>query len=138
MPLSLVDLTLDTLPYSGHTKMRDFLFAGVPIITQIGKSFVGRIGTILLEDAGLPELICSTAEEYENLAVDLALNPVRLRSIKEKLKKNRLTHRLFDSRQYVLDLEAAYEAIYYRHKNGLPPEHIDLETIKKFQKSIES
>ena len=87
MPLSLVDLTLDTLPYSGHTKMRDFLFAGVPIITQIGKSFVGRIGTILLEDAGLPELICSTAEEYENLAVDLALNPVRLRSIKEKLKK---------------------------------------------------
>ena len=133
--LSLADLTLDTLPFGGHTTMRDSLYAGVPIITQTGRSFVGRIGTILLEDAGLPELVCRTAEEYENLAVALALDSTRLRGIREKLKRNRLTQRLFDSRQYVLDLEAAYEAIYHRHKNGLPPEHIDLETIENFRKN---
>ena len=69
--------------------------------------------------------------------MELALDSARLRCLKEKLKKNRFSHRVFDSREYVFDLEAAYEVIYDRFVNGLSPAHIDLETIRNFRKNVD-
>jgi len=122
----LADLFLDTLPYNAHTTASDALWAGLPVLTQIGNAFAGRVAASLLNAIGLPELITHSREEYEALAIELALNGEKLKAIKEKLARNRLTTQLFDTSLYTKHLEAAYEAMYQRYKAGLPPDHIEI------------
>jgi protein O-GlcNAc transferase len=120
----LADLFLDTLPYNAHTTASDALWAGLPVLTQIGSAFAGRVAASLLNAIDLPELITHSGEEYEALAIELALNPEKMKAIKEKLSRNRLTTPLFDTPLYTMHLEAAYEAMYQRYRTGLPPDHI--------------
>ena len=91
-------------------------------MTQIGNAFAGRVAASLLNAIGLPELITHSREEYEALAIE-ALNGEKLKAIKERLSRNRLTSPLFDTPLYTMHLKAAYEAMYQRYKAGLPPDH---------------
>jgi predicted O-linked N-acetylglucosamine transferase (SPINDLY family) len=121
------DLFLDTLPYNAHTTASDALWAGLPLLTQIGETFAGRVAASLLNAAGLPELITTSAREYERTAIELAQNPARLVSIKQKLWDSRLNMPLFDSELYAKHLEAAYAAMHERYLVGLPPAHIHVK-----------
>lgn len=120
----LADLCLDTLPYNAHTTASDALWAGVPVLTQIGETFAGRVAASLLSAVGLPELITTTQQEYEDLAIELATNPGKLAAVKRRLADNRLTMPLFNTQLYTKHIEAAYTQMYERHQAGLPPEHI--------------
>jgi len=120
----LADLFLDTLPYNAHTTASDALWAGLPVLTQVGEAFAGRVAASLLNAIGLAELITSTPQAYEDLAVELALSPEKLPHIKQKLADNRLTTPLFDTRLFTRHIEAAYTAMYERYQAGLPPDHI--------------
>jgi predicted O-linked N-acetylglucosamine transferase (SPINDLY family) len=122
----LADLFLDTLPCNAHTTASDALWAGVPVLTQIGETFAGRVAASLLTAIGAPELITSTPEEYESLAVELATNPAKLADINHKLAENRLTTPLFDTQLITKHIEAAYIAMYERCQADLPPDHIYL------------
>ena len=68
----LADLFLDTLPFNAGTTASDALWAGLPVLTQTGRSFAGRMAASLLHAVGLPELVTQTADEYEALALRLA------------------------------------------------------------------
>jgi predicted O-linked N-acetylglucosamine transferase (SPINDLY family) len=107
----LADLFLDTLPYNAHTSCSDALWAGVPVITCYGKSFPGRVAASLLKAIGLPELVTTRLEDYEALALELAINPALLMATREKLARNRLTTPLYDSDRFRRHIEAAYEAM---------------------------
>jgi protein O-GlcNAc transferase len=122
----LADLFLDTLPYNAHTTASDALWAGLPLLTQIGTTFAGRVAASLLNAIGLPELIAHSREEYEKLAVDLACHRENLVRIREKLESARLAAPLFDSARFTRGLEAAYEAMVRRYRAGLQPDHIDV------------
>jgi predicted O-linked N-acetylglucosamine transferase (SPINDLY family) len=125
----LADLFLDTLPYNAHTTASDALWAGLPVVTQIGNSFAGRVAASLLHAVGLPELITPTREDYEALAIDLALDKQKLQGVRDTLQKNRLKTPLFDAALYTKHLEAAYEAMYQRYQAGLSPDHIDIPAL---------
>lgn len=120
----LADLFLDTLPYNAHTTASDALWAGLPVLTCIGETFAGRVAASLLNALGLPELITSTPQAYEALAIELATNPTKLAHIKWKLANNRLTTPLFDSKKFTRHIEAAYTAMYERYQAKLPPDYI--------------
>jgi len=122
----LADLFLDTLPYNAHTTASDALWTGLPVLTQIGQTFAGRVAASLLAAMNLPELITKTPEEYEQLATDLAFNPERLRTIKSRLAENRSAAPLFDTELFTRHIEAAYVAIYERHRAGLAPDHLSI------------
>jgi predicted O-linked N-acetylglucosamine transferase (SPINDLY family) len=81
----------------------------------------------LLHAIGLPELVTSTRDDYEALAVALATDPGRLDDIRRKLSANRLTAPLFDAQKHTRYVEAAYAAMYARHQAGLPPDHIRVD-----------
>ena len=117
----LADLFLDTRPYNAHTTASDALWAGLPVLTQIGSTFAGRVAASLLHAVGLPELITITPAQYEALAIDLAKHPGRLQAIRTKLEANRLTAPLFDTARFTRHLEAAYTAMHARAAGGLPP-----------------
>ena len=120
------DLFLDTLPYAAGTTASDALWAGLPLLTLTGEAFVSRTAASLLSAIGVPELITSTQEQYEQLAIELALSPQRLAEIRTKIQNNRLTSPLFDTPRFARNLEAAYMAIHDRYQAGLPPDHIRL------------
>jgi len=107
----LADLFLDTLPYNAHTTASDALWAGVPVVTQIGKAFQSRVAASLLKAIDLPELVTTTQAKYEELALELATNPTLLTATREKLARNRATAPLFDSERFRLAIEAAYAAM---------------------------
>ena len=133
MPLSVhlarhrqADLFLDTLPYNAHTTTSDALWTGLPVLTLMGRSFSSRVAASLLNAIGLPELITNTPEEYEALAIELAINPKKLAEIKLKLANNRLTTPLFDTPLFAKNLESAYTKMYKRYQADLEPEHISI------------
>ena len=66
------DLFLDTFNFNAHTTASDALWAGIPVVTKIGKSFAARVAGSLLNAIELPELITTTEKEYEALALSLA------------------------------------------------------------------
>src|SRR5262249_42760686 len=51
-----IDIGLDTLPYNGHTTSLDSYWMGVPVVTQIGRTLVGRAGLSQLTNLAMPEL----------------------------------------------------------------------------------
>ena len=132
--LRLADLFIDTLPYNAHATASDALWAGLPVLTCAGEAFAGRVAASLLNAIGLPELVTSTQEEYESLAIELAGNPERLRQIRQRLARNRSAAPLFDTRLFATHLEAAYTAMYERYLAGLPPEHIHVQPRSQQEK----
>jgi predicted O-linked N-acetylglucosamine transferase (SPINDLY family) len=120
----LADLFIDAFPCNAHTTASDALWAGLPVLTLMGNSFASRVAASLLKAIELPELITSTPQAYEALAIEIAKNPAKLAALKQKLASNRLTTPLFDTPQFTKDLERSYVQIYERYQAGLPPEHI--------------
>src|SRR5579862_9006961 len=123
---SLADLFLDTLLYNAHTTASDALWAGLPVLTRIGDAFAGRVAASLLNAIGLPELITSTPQAYESLAIELAVNADRLAHIRRKLADRRLAAPLFDIQRFTGNIESAYAAMYERYQLGLAPDHIQI------------
>lgn len=119
--IRLADLFLDTLPYNAHATACDALWAGLPVLTCLGKAFPGRVAASGLYAVGLPELVTASLAEYEALAVSLAHDRTRLAAIREKLSRNRGSEPLFDTARYTRDLEAAYATMCERLQNGMPP-----------------
>jgi predicted O-linked N-acetylglucosamine transferase (SPINDLY family) len=122
--LQLADLVLDTRPVCAHTTASDALWAGVPLITCPGDSFVSRVAASVLQAAALPELIAPDLVQYESMALDFARNPHRLSALKEQVAHNREQCALFDSARYARDLEALIVKMQERHLRGLAPIHL--------------
>ena len=118
------DLFLDTFPYGAHTTASDALWAGLPVLTCAGDAFASRVGASLLNAIEIPELITTTVEQYERLAVELAVDVPRLTEIHRRLAASRHTTALFDISRYTRDLESVYERVYDRYQAALPAEHL--------------
>ncbi len=72
------------------------------------------------------ELITDTAQEYQELAIELATNTDKLRIIKQKMQANIETTALFDTVGNTRYIENAYLEMYRRHQADLPPEHLSV------------
>lgn len=118
------DLFLDTLPYNAHTTASDALRMGVPLLTEIGEAFAGRVAASLLGSLGLEELITRSPQEYEELAVALAGDRARLGAIRERLTAAVAGAPLFDPSATCAHIERLYEAMCERCAAGLAPDHI--------------
>lgn len=107
----VADLFLDTMPFNAGTTASDALWAGLPILTCAGKTFSSRMAGSLLIAVNLPELITYTLIEYEEKAVYLAEHQDKIMAMKTQLIEHRLSCPLFDTPQFVRDLERTFETI---------------------------
>lgn len=123
------DLFLDTLPFNAGTTASDALWAGLPVLTQLGQTFAGRMAASLLHNVGLPELVTRSDEEYEALALRLATEPGLLRGLRERLTAQRLSVPLFNTRRFTRHLEWALTAMCERNRQGLPPASFDVPAL---------
>ncbi len=109
-----IDIVLDTFPYNGHTTSLDSLWMGVPVITLVGQTVVGRAGLSQLTNLCLPELIAGTPEDFVRIAVDLASDLPRLGELRTTLRGRMETSPLMDVERFVRGIEAAYRAMWQR------------------------
>ena len=103
--IQAADLFLDTLPVTAHTSASDALWAGVPVVTALGDTFVSRVAASLLHAVDLPDLIARDLDEYERIALAIATDRDRLRELRTHLACQRTHGRLFDSARYTRDFE---------------------------------
>ncbi len=136
----LVDLVLDTSPYGAHTTASDALWMGVPILTLEGLSFPARVCSSLVRAAGLPELVCTTAEDYEERAVALGLDRVPLMRYRQHLLAHRDHSVLFDTPSLVFHLEGLLAQMQADFRQGrLPrPDLVNLEIYQEIGIELDS
>lgn len=113
-----MDIALDTAPYTGGLTTCEALYMGVPVVTLKGGTHGARFGASLLENAGLPELIAEDAAQYVEIAKLLAGSPETLQMLREKQRDMLLASPLMNFRQYVQEVEAAYEEVWRRWEDG--------------------
>jgi len=123
----LADLFLDTFAYNAHTTGSDALWAGLPLVSKLGRGFAARVGGSLLNAVGLPELITQTPDAYEALALDLANDPGRLAEIRSTLAQNRSGAPLFDSGRFARNLEGAYRQAYQFYLDAEDPRSFSVQ-----------
>ena len=103
-----IDVCLDTFPYNGHTTSLDAFWMGVPVVTLVGPTVVGRAGLSQAQNLGLPELVARTPDAFVQIAVDLARDTDRLAALRAGLRARMEASPLMDAPRFAKNLEAAY------------------------------
>ena len=106
-----IDLCLDTFPYTGHTTSLDAYWMGVPVVTRVGETVVGRAGLSQLQNLGLPELAAWDDDDFVRIAADLAADLPRLGELRAGLRARMEASPLMDAPRFARDLEAVYRRL---------------------------
>lgn len=121
----LADLCLDTPLCNGHTTGMDVLWAGTPVLTLPLETLASRVAASQLFALGFPELVASSRQEYEDIAIRLGNNPAELKTLTNRIQDARLTAPLFDTLVYTQGLEILFTKMWQRYEKGLPTDHIE-------------
>jgi protein O-GlcNAc transferase len=108
----LADLFLDTFPYNAHTTASDALWTGLPVVTCAGRTFASRVAGSLLDAVGLAELVATSLDGYEQLALNLARDAEHVESLHVRLTSNPCGLSLFDTPAFCRHLESSYRRMW--------------------------
>lgn len=115
--LAQADLFLDTAPVNAHTSASDALWAGVPVLTCPGQTFISRVAASLVQAAELPaHLIAASWDQYVTTAIALGRQPLTLALMKQHLQQRRTHLPLFDTPAFVADLETCWRQLVEAHR----------------------
>jgi protein O-GlcNAc transferase len=109
-----IDIGLDTQPYNGHTTSLDAFWMGVPTVTLVGKTAVGRAGWSQLCNLGLQELAAQSSEEYVQKISKLSSNLTRLNQLRSTLRGQMAQSPLMDAKRFARNVESAYRDLWRR------------------------
>lgn len=110
--MELADLGLDTWNYNGGSTTIDALQGGLPVLTKPGFTNASRMGASICASAGVPEMICNNALDYQEKALYWATHPQELQQLRQQIKGR--DSPLFDVCQFVSNLETALLKIWHR------------------------
>ena len=116
-----VDISLDTVPYNGHTTGLDSFFMGVPVVTLVGGTVVGRAGASQLMNLRVPELIARTPDQYVTIASALAEDVPRLSALRSTLRERMQSSPLMDAPRFARSVESAYRQMWRRWCASVAP-----------------
>jgi protein O-GlcNAc transferase len=98
-----VDLSLDTLPYSGGLTTCESLWMGVPVVTYPGATFASRHATSHLTHAGYSEFVAADRADYVRLATAWANRLDELQFIRSAMRERVRQSPLCDAKQFARD-----------------------------------
>ncbi|HVW30119.1 MAG TPA: tetratricopeptide repeat protein [Polyangiaceae bacterium] len=107
-----IDIGLDTFPYNGHTTSLDALWMGVPVVSLVGRTAVGRAGLSQATNLGLQELVTATPDEYVEIAARLANDHARLMDLRRGLRERMERSPLMNAPLFARGVEAAYRTFW--------------------------
>ena len=115
-----MDLGLDTFPCNGHTTSLDSFWMGVPVVTLVGQTAMGRAGSSILANLGLPELAARSEEAYVGIAGTLAADLPHLGRLRATLRQRMEQSPLMDAPRFARNVEAAYRQMWRHWCLGVP------------------
>ncbi len=113
-----IDIALDPFPYNGGTTTCDALWLGVPVVALTGQAFVSRMGYALLKNIGLPELAAASRQDYVKIAVGLASDLERLKTLRAGMRERLVASPLRDEAGFTRNLETAYREMWRKWCSG--------------------
>jgi predicted O-linked N-acetylglucosamine transferase (SPINDLY family) len=113
-----IDLGLDTFPYNGHTTSLDSFWMGVPVVTRVGRTCVGRAGLSQLHHLDLTNLACNTDEAFVETAVALAGDLARLSALRGQLRARMENSPLMDAARFTRHIEQAYRSMWDAYRSS--------------------
>ena len=113
-----IDVGLDTFPYGGHTTSLDSFWMGVPVVTRVGSTCVGRAGLSQLHSLDLLDLAADTDAAFVRTAVALAEDLPRLSKLRQELRLRFERSVLMDRAAFARNIEAAYRQMAADHVSG--------------------
>ena len=111
---SRLDLGLDSLPYNGHMTSLDSFWMGVPVVTLLGRTVVGRAGLSLAANLELGQLVADNPDDFVSIAVGLARDLPRLANLRGELRSRMQGSPMLDTVRFTRDVEAAYRTAFRR------------------------
>lgn len=109
-----IDMSLDSLPWSGHATTCESLWMGVPMVTLRGDRHAGRMSASILSAIGMQELIAESPEQFVEIAVRLANDTAKLANWRRELRTMLKQSPLCDGAQFTRGLESAYRGVWKR------------------------
>ncbi len=113
-----VDIALDSFPWCGHTTTCNTLWMGVPVVTLSGKNCIGRMGTSILSNLDLQELIAETPHEYVEKVVSLTGDPDTMQRLRAELRERVKNSNLTNVQGFANGLEDAFRCVWRRWCDG--------------------
>ena len=108
---ALIDIALDTMPYTGGDTTAAALDGGVPVVTRVGARHAERMGYSILMHLGLTQTIAQTDDGYVELAVRLAQDRAFRDSTRAAVASAMADPAVTDPVRYARALEAAYDRV---------------------------
>ncbi|MFS8777312.1 methyltransferase domain-containing protein [Synechococcus sp. W70.1] len=121
--LALVDLVLDTFPYTGATHTMEALYMGVPVLTLVGRHYYGRMSYSLLKNVGLEDCITWSVEEFIERGIQLGNNPECLAKAKQTIRDSYHRSIVWDPKRLAKAMERVFFELAYEHQliQSIPP-----------------
>ena len=116
-----VDISLDPWPYSGGLTTCESLLMGVPVVTLPGPTFAGRHSATHLINAGMPELVVNSWQEYQKRVLELTSDLDSLATIRQHLRQVLLESPVCDASRFAKHFTDAMRAIWQRYCEGKHP-----------------
>ena len=110
-----IDIALDPFPYPGGTTTVEALWMGVPVLTLAGERFLARQGVGLLMNAGLPEWVASSVDDYVARAIAHAQDLPRLATLRDHLRAQLLTSPVCDAERFAGHFATALRGMWQHH-----------------------
>jgi protein O-GlcNAc transferase len=107
-----IDCCLDTIPYNGGTTSIDALFMGVPVVTLMGRTAVGRAGTSIICNVGLPELVAASPDDFAVRAATITSDLDRLAELRRTLRARLSASPLMDAPRFARHFEAVVRSLW--------------------------
>ncbi|HEY1683479.1 MAG TPA: hypothetical protein VGG19_01835 [Tepidisphaeraceae bacterium] len=109
---SRIDLIMDTFPFAGGTTSCHALYMGVPVVTLRGETSVSRVGSSLLHNLDLGELVADTPEAFVAISKTLAADVDRLSGLRADLRSRMRRSPIMEESAFINNLESAYRALW--------------------------
>ena len=106
----LIDVVLDTMPYTGGDTTAAALDMHVPVVTRVGERQAERMTYSLLTHLGVTETVARTDDEYVEIACRLARDRAWRDKVSAAIASRLRDSGLADFERYTRALEAAYDS----------------------------
>jgi protein O-GlcNAc transferase len=116
---NLMDIALDTFPYSGTTTSCEALMQGVPVLTifdNVRHYHSQNVSSSLMKNCKLDEYVTYSQDEYIKKAKYFSDNLDKLHNLKEEVRNNFVNGPICDYKSFTNEFEDKIVSIYRNHK----------------------
>lgn len=116
---NLMDISIDTSPYSGTTTSAEALMMGCPVLTRFdgeNQFHVTNVSSSLMINSDLPEYVCLSDDELIGKVEYFSTHLEQLKNLKKTVRNKFVTGPICNYKQFVGDLEDLLLNTYKNHK----------------------